>query len=467
MAELMIPNIGQAFLGGIDASQQMRSREKDIAAKQMQNRLLQMRLQYAPEQLARAEKVAELDLQTKQRAADDYVPQKVKDRKQFEADYLPNVFRYVSSQPVANREQAYNNVMQAFVGSMVGNGIFDTPEEADKYIKDRPWDGGAGLQKLGMYHEKLTGRQGFQPAEVMAFDNYIDKVYGRDRWNALSNQRKEDIFEQWKRSATITDQGGVKMVYTPSGARVIAGEQIGETQPAAAETLTKQDAELQRKIKEDERAEAERQREIKKDRFKSQGALLTTVNTSDRIINEAETALKQISPLSAGFAAQMTSFIGSTPAKALLSTLTQIKAKLGFEELKRMRAESPTGGALGNVSELEIELLQSAIANLDINMPPEQLKERLEFLIGRYNRLKRLAEAEFDIYSGVFDPAILDDPELGISPREKRFIMNAANAEREAGTLKFPQDEQGRDMTPIGGGSQNTLMIDGVEIGVE
>lgn len=59
----------------------------------------------------------------------------------------------------------------------------------------------------------------------------------------------------------------------------------------------------------------------------------------------------------------------STDAKSVKGFVTQIQAGLAFDELKKMRQESKTGGALGSVSNIEINLLQSAIAALDPSAP--------------------------------------------------------------------------------------------------
>lgn len=56
-----------------------------------------------------------------------------------------------------------------------------------------------------------------------------------------------------------------------------------------------------------------------------------------------------------------------TAAYDLAQKLKTIDANLAFNELQKMRDESPTGGALGQVTEKELDLLRSTIANLDPN----------------------------------------------------------------------------------------------------
>lgn len=62
-------------------------------------------------------------------------------------------------------------------------------------------------------------------------------------------------------------------------------------------------------------------------------------------------------------------------ARALIGSL---KAKGGFAVLQAMRASSPTGGALGQVSDKEEQLLQNAIASLDDTQGLPQMQASLD-----------------------------------------------------------------------------------------
>lgn len=66
-----------------------------------------------------------------------------------------------------------------------------------------------------------------------------------------------------------------------------------------------------------------------------------------------------------------------TAAFDLQSMLNSINANLAFQELQKMRAESPTGGALGNVTEKELELLRSTVADLNPNQSQETFLKQL------------------------------------------------------------------------------------------
>ena len=65
--------------------------------------------------------------------------------------------------------------------------------------------------------------------------------------------------------------------------------------------------------------------------------------------------------------------------------LTTIRANSGFDELQAMRDSSPTGGALGQVSEREIDFLQALKANLSRTQSPEILKQNLKDVLKSYD----------------------------------------------------------------------------------
>jgi hypothetical protein len=57
--------------------------------------------------------------------------------------------------------------------------------------------------------------------------------------------------------------------------------------------------------------------------------------------------------------------------------LASIQANIAFDRLQQMREASKTGGALGAVSERELDLLMNAYGNINQSTSPEKLKENL------------------------------------------------------------------------------------------
>lgn len=76
--------------------------------------------------------------------------------------------------------------------------------------------------------------------------------------------------------------------------------------------------------------------------------------------------------------------VPGTDALAASKLLDTIKANIGFAELNKMREQSPTGGALGQVTERELQFLQSVAGSLDQAQSPEQLRYNLNRLWNTY-----------------------------------------------------------------------------------
>lgn len=92
-----------------------------------------------------------------------------------------------------------------------------------------------------------------------------------------------------------------------------------------------------------------------------------------------------------------------------ISALTEtIGANVGLDRLQRMRKESPTGGALGQVTEREHKLLMSTLGNLEQSQSDEQVLTNLdrledvylETLHGPFTRKERFADGRIAIQIG-------------------------------------------------------------------
>ena len=104
--------------------------------------------------------------------------------------------------------------------------------------------------------------------------------------------------------------------------------------------------------------------------------LLAAIGESKKLIRTSST----------GFFGQRLSQVGGTDARDLSAKLDTIKGILGFERLQRMREESKTGGALGQVAVRELELLQSTVAALDQFQSKGALLKGLERVEAQYTK---------------------------------------------------------------------------------
>jgi len=123
-----------------------------------------------------------------------------------------------------------------------------------------------------------------------------------------------------------------------------------------------------------------------KDKTKKQGnagALYGSIVVNDAI----DRGLPMIDNFTAGLGGTMLSKIPGTDATDLMKLIDSVKANAGFDKLQAMREASPTGGALGQVSDKEIRFLQSVFGSLDQDQSPKQLKYNLELFRYVYNSM--------------------------------------------------------------------------------
>lgn len=79
----------------------------------------------------------------------------------------------------------------------------------------------------------------------------------------------------------------------------------------------------------------------------------------------------------------LTQAVPGTPANDAARLIDTVRANVGFDRLQALRDASPTGGALGQVSEQENRLLQSTLGNLELSQSETQFRTNLQ-------RLKRV-----------------------------------------------------------------------------
>ena len=111
--------------------------------------------------------------------------------------------------------------------------------------------------------------------------------------------------------------------------------------------------------------------------------------------------------------------IPGTDAKSLKERLGSIKANIGFDYLQAMREASPTGGALGNVSDKELQGLQSVFGSLEQSLDAEELTYNLNLLNYTYN----------NVIHGEGNHNVLDPRKGGNSPQQSANTIDPADLE--------------------------------------
>lgn len=115
----------------------------------------------------------------------------------------------------------------------------------------------------------------------------------------------------------------------------------------------------------------------------------------DNLMSSVDEALPLVGSWTAGMGSVLRGVPGSE-AVDLEAKIKTIQAQLSFDRLQRMREESKTGGALGAVTERELDLLASTVANLDPRQSPEQLREHLLRIKQHAQRVDELRRQMFE-----------------------------------------------------------------------
>lgn len=124
------------------------------------------------------------------------------------------------------------------------------------------------------------------------------------------------------------------------------------------------------------------------ERFRAAKSALNELNIQQGVVQEdIDRALKLAERGggifgTTGAAGAVMSNIPGTDAYDLGQLLNTIKANIGFDKLQAMREASPTGGALGQVSERENTLLQSVLGALEQSQSNEEFVYNLQRLKG-------------------------------------------------------------------------------------
>lgn len=96
-----------------------------------------------------------------------------------------------------------------------------------------------------------------------------------------------------------------------------------------------------------------------------------------RTIQSVDELMGQVNNFTVGFGSLLAG-IPTTKAKNFKSQLDTLKSNISFGELTAMREASKTGGALGQVSNIEEQMLQSSLGGLDAAQNPADFKQQLQ-----------------------------------------------------------------------------------------
>jgi hypothetical protein len=147
---------------------------------------------------------------------------------------------------------------------------------------------------------------------------------------------------------------------------------------------------------------------------------LEQYNAQSQTVTDAiDKAISQANGWTTGLTGSAMSAVPGTQAHNLQNTLNTIKANIGFDKLQAMRENSPTGGALGQVSDMENRLLQSVWGSIEQSQTKEQLVENLNKIKAIRERFTALKEQAYEQDVARFGAANVPNPETGKLPGGK------------------------------------------------
>lgn len=121
-----------------------------------------------------------------------------------------------------------------------------------------------------------------------------------------------------------------------------------------------------------------------------------------------------------GLGSELTSKLGGTPAATIKNILAMLGGKEAFDALMKMRAESPTGAAVGNVTENELKLLMNQAAVIDPSSDDETFQRGIKRLMSKYIETMTKLGVDPAAIAALIPPE--DLPELGKEIKSYRFV---------------------------------------------
>ena len=145
-----------------------------------------------------------------------------------------------------------------------------------------------------------------------------------------------------------------------------------------------------------------------------------------------------------GLTGSLLGAIPGTAAADFAKDVGTLLANAGFDRLQEMRDNSPTGGALGQVSERELDLLQAASQNLMNSQSEEQFIKNLDSFQSQRLRglqnVRRAYEEDYNRFGGSSD-AFLPSPASMEGGPSSQALAPFEQEQEQKGPTKYEQSE--------------------------
>jgi hypothetical protein len=143
---------------------------------------------------------------------------------------------------------------------------------------------------------------------------------------------------------------------------------------------------------------------IKQKKFYKTYAAIQELDATMGILGEAQN-LRENEVAGGGVGYVLGKALPMTEARELASKVETIQANLAFDELEKMRTQSPNGSSgLGQVTEMELRLLKSSVSGLDPALGVEAFNRQVELIKQSYDRFKLalIGEGDYRVVDGEY-----------------------------------------------------------------
>jgi hypothetical protein len=316
-------------------------------------------------------------------------------------------YRYLRAQGDALNQKAATDAAQSASRSKLGTLLAD-PRLYDNTFRPNATPVPAALGDMGVESSPIN--RAFQPNYGDIIKSTIDSGYkpddlaklllvgtanGSGARSDLTQNAQVGSGESYGNTANAFDTGEQTKMDVAAGNNRTSRQNNADTNAAENARAAAQRAnQLTIAGMTDDRAD--RRAQMAQDKADKKEALANQqrVTSADVVLGKVDEALGKVSGLTSGAIGHYVGKVAGTPGYTLDRDLDTIKANLSFDTLQAMRSASPTGGALGQVSDYENKMLASTVAALDTGLNPSELKANLEAVKKHYANVKALAEGK-------------------------------------------------------------------------
>lgn len=251
----------------------------------------------------------------------------------------------------------------------------------------------------------------------MAQTQMNNRINGMFQLANFAQQAQNNIKEQYRWLTTTMGADGIYDAYKSDPRQLAMLEKTLGVAPGGMSKLAKQAAterklglaEKQASINASNASAANSWANADKTRYETNLLKNPTSNPQTQQVEKADVALTKVkeaqkmlnaSLTPTGLLGRITRNLPGSQGYTLNQTVSTIKNVMSLTELQKMRDASKTGGALGNITEGELELLSNQVASLDIGQDKKTLVNNLGQVQTNYVNLLNKMGYVYDQESG-------------------------------------------------------------------